>query len=248
MVWGTIYEPFVISPDCPAGQYDNVTGRPCVSPRPCAGATGGTGGTGCPTPPIPRPPEPSYRICSDALVESTIRSQSAFDSWKSSMSAKINEAKTVGDVEELETQITSYEKCLQSQLSTLQTSSTTVSLRQGSVSSISKQIEEAKKDLAIAKDRVLSVKHPERISSYYESWFPIYRPFKENTIPLLIGISLFMFLVAILLIFSYVGISFNLFVPVPGGGQQGSSGMGFNFVLGLAVIFFALMLYAFLGR
>ena len=164
------------------------------------------------------------------------------------MSTKINEAKTTYEVELIEAQLTSYETCARSQILGLQTSSTTISSRQGSVSSIAKQIEEAKKDLAIAKDRVLSVKHPERISSYYESWFPMYRPLKENTIPLLIGVSLFMFLVAILLIFSYVGISFNLFVPAPGGGQQRSSGMTFNFVAGLAVLFFILMIYAFVGR
>ena len=243
MVWGSIYETFVISASCPAGQYDRVTGKPCADPGcppgRCNSGTGGTGGTG-PTAP---------GSCTDPLIVSTISSQSAFDSWNSGISAQINAATTTGTVKGLQDQIASYENCLNSKILNLQTSSTTISSRQSSVKSIAQQIADAKNDVSIAKDRIMSVKHPERISSYYESWFPMYRPLKPNTVPLLIGLSLFMFLLAILLLFSFVGISFNLFVPAFGGQGTGSAyGTPFMIVSGLAILFFALMIYAFVGR
>jgi len=163
------------------------------------------------------------------------------------MSTQINAATTTGIVDNLQTQLKSYTSCLESNIINLQSSSTTIAILQGSLASVAKEIEEAKNDLSIAKDRVASIKDPERVASYYESWFPMYRPLKHNTIPLLIGLSIFMFVIAVLLVFSYAGISFKLFLPVIGG-NNASYGTPFMLVSGLALLFFALMLYAFLGR
>ena len=75
------------------------------------------------------------------------------------------------------------------------------------------QIEEAKKDLRIAEDRVATLRHPEKDKSYYESWFPINRPLTNRSIIIILGIGVFFLILSFLIILKVFG--FNLQFSAP---------------------------------
>jgi hypothetical protein len=229
MVWGDIYTNVkkIIFSSSAESFVPGLTGG--------TGAKGLTGGTGPVNPCTPN-------------ILSNINSQVAFNTWSSAQSTSINSpTATVTTVKAVENALTSYQFCLQSEITSLSNSSTTIAELQNTITKTNAEITSAKNDVEIAKDRAKSVVHPEQVSSYYESWFPINRPLKHYTIPLLIGTSLFLLSVTFFLTLSFMGVSFNMRLPTMGSGNE-SYGTPFKIVAGLAILFFALMLYAFLGR
>jgi hypothetical protein len=241
MVWGDIYTNVkkIIVPSGAESFVPGMTGGTGgTGMTGAAGLTGMTGGTGAIGPKDP---------CTPAIL-SDINSQAVFNTWSSAQSTSINSpTATVATVTEVENTLTSYEKCLQYQITSLGTSATTIAQLQHAITKTNAEIVSAKNDVEIAKDRAKSVVHPERVSSYYESWFPINRPLKHYTIPLLIGTALVLLSVTFFLTLSLMGVNFNMRLPAMGFGNE-SFGTPFKIVAGLAVLFFALMLYAFLGR
>lgn len=62
------------------------------------------------------------------------------------------------------------------------------------------------KDISVAKDRAILMDTPEASRSFYDSFLPIYRPLQYYTIPVLIGISLFLFSTGLFYLLALLGI------------------------------------------
>ena len=62
------------------------------------------------------------------------------------------------------------------------------------------------RDISVAKDRAILADTPEASRSFYDSFLPIYRPLQYYTIPVLIGISLFLFSTALFYLLALLGI------------------------------------------
>lgn len=64
-----------------------------------------------------------------------------------------------------------------------------------------------------SKSRYESIKAPEQSVSYYEGWFPLFRPMKESSLFTLFGISLGCLLVSILLFLRMRGVEIKILMP-----------------------------------
>ena len=62
------------------------------------------------------------------------------------------------------------------------------------------------RDISVAKDRAILADTPEASRNFYDSFLPIYRPLQYYTIPILIGISLFLFSTALFYLLALLGI------------------------------------------
>lgn len=62
------------------------------------------------------------------------------------------------------------------------------------------------RDISVAKDRAILMDTPEASRSFYDSFLPIYRPLQYYTIPVLIGISLFLFSTGLFYLLALLGI------------------------------------------
>ena len=62
------------------------------------------------------------------------------------------------------------------------------------------------KDISVAKDRAILADTPEASRSFYDGFLPIYRPLQYYTIPVLIGISLFLFSIGLFYLLALLGI------------------------------------------
>ena len=88
---------------------------------------------------------------------------------------------------------------------------------------LKRRIEESKKDLKIAEDRVATIRNPEKDRSYYESWFPINRPLTNRTIIIVLAIGVFFFILSFLIVLKALG--FNLQFSVPWDNPQFSTNL-----------------------
>jgi len=100
--------------------------------------------------------------------------------------------------------------CLQEQLSTLGSSTNKIHEAQQSILDLQDEITAAEADIAIARDRVAYIRHPEQNTSYYESWFPIDRPMYSANVPYFVGVTAFIVIFGLLILLSTIGVNINL--------------------------------------
>lgn len=157
--------------------------------------------------------------CSD-LVEGRIATSTAFESWRATTDAALTQlaAGTTTPValttlSEKEADILQTNLCLQQKLRGLGTATDAISSRQQEILDLEQRIQNQTQLVEISKDRVRYTRKAERPVSFYESWFPVGRPLRPITIPILFGISLFFGVFFLLITFSSMGYIFSLKVP-----------------------------------
>lgn len=82
----------------------------------------------------------------------------------------------------------------------------------GQVDTLEKEVRHAEEMMVIARDRAKYVRDIETAGSYYESWFSIGRPIRPEMAPILLGIALFIFIVAAFIFLKMMNVEFSLFV------------------------------------
>jgi hypothetical protein len=146
----------------------------------------------------------------------SISSQSKFDAWKASINNGLGTA-TQTDLNSRGAAITSMSRCLQA-LTTIASSSATRGATLGQVQEdLRAAIEQTKSDIQVAADRALLTANPEYTRSFYDGWFPMDRPFRKNTVAILIGAALFFVCMSFLSILSFLRFDTRILVPSFGG-------------------------------
>jgi len=81
--------------------------------------------------------------------------------------------------------------------------------------SINGAIKQRTHDVTISHDRAQIARNPERNRGYYDGWFPISRPLKHYTIPVLIAVSLFLFSLSLFYLLSLFGFNMAFMITLP---------------------------------
>lgn len=100
--------------------------------------------------------------------------------------------------------------CIQEQLTKLGSTTNQIQKAQQSILSIQQQIDAAEADVAIARDRVSYIRHPEQHTSFYESWFPIDRPMHSGNVPIFVAITVFVIVFSLLVLLSLLGMNISI--------------------------------------
>ena len=77
-----------------------------------------------------------------------------------------------------------------------------------------KELKVAEADYEEAKGRYEGITTDVERVSYYEGWFPMFRPMKESSIFILFGISVFILVISILMLLQVSGVNVNISFPV----------------------------------
>lgn len=101
-------------------------------------------------------------------------------------------------------------------------------------------------DANIAKDRASSMIRPELSSSYYDSWFPLNRPLKRASIPILVFFASLFITSAFFLLLGIFGIRSHFFMLVPDDTKGGTMTKPFFILLAFTIALFCLTIYAFM--
>ena len=78
---------------------------------------------------------------------------------------------------------------------------------------INESIGKKQASVQIAKDRAASLQNINSKVSYYQSWFPLAKPLKQSSLPILIGLTLFMFVLLFGYLLALLGIEIKLAFP-----------------------------------
>ena len=78
---------------------------------------------------------------------------------------------------------------------------------------INESIGRKQASVQIAKDRAAALQNVNSKVSYYESWFPLAKPLKQSSLPILIGLTLFMFVLLFGYLLALLGIEIKLAFP-----------------------------------
>lgn len=184
-----------------------------------------------PAPPPPSTP-PSSSVCTDAIVRVFADGRS-YDTWKTPLAGELdslapldNSTATVAQLSrigELQGVARSHKACLTELRNQVGSVATTLSSLQTSVTTLDKTIQQRKLDVQVAKDRAALALNPDLNRSYYDGWFPLERPLKHMTYPILIGVSLFFMTIAFFLLLTLLGMEFELNLTVPSGSATGGT-------------------------
>jgi hypothetical protein len=80
--------------------------------------------------------------------------------------------------------------------------------------SMKAQIAEAKEDLQISKERVSTLRNPDKQVNYYESWFPINRPLRNSSTIAVLLFGIFFYCISLFMLLNTFGFSFSFTIPV----------------------------------
>lgn len=228
-----------------------------------AGQTTSTTGTAAPTPAATTgTPSSACTTTTTAIFET----DAAFDSWKSGQTTWVNSSLAaatptpdagVSTVPGLTTRATAIEAakaCLDELYKKAQEASTTQANLQTDLTMKKKTIEERKADIAVARDRALLAVQPDYNRSYYDGWFPLDRPLRQQTTPILIGFALFFLSMSFLTLMSFLRLDVRILIPQLTGtgsmtplGTQARSPLFLGSVAIIAVLT-GLVIYAFVRK
>jgi hypothetical protein len=160
--------------------------------------------------------------CNPTIL-SRISNASAFNTWKTMTSNKIRGISPTAasgaipptDLEKSTLLAASSEVfdtagCIQERLTTLGSTTNQIQTAQQDILRLNKEIVEAEADVAIARDRVAYIRHPEEHTSFYESWFPMSRPMQRENVPYFIGVTIFLFIFSLLVGLSLIGVNISV--------------------------------------
>ena len=160
--------------------------------------------------------------CNPTIL-SRISSTDNFNSWKTLTSSRITSISptaasgaTPPTATENSTLMTATSEvfdtaaCIQEKLTALGSTTNHIQMAQQDILRLNKEIIEAEADVAIARDRVAYIRHPEEHTSFYESWFPMNRPMQSANVPYFIGVTVFILVFALLVGLSLIGLNINV--------------------------------------
>ena len=142
--------------------------------------------------------------------------------------------------------VNAHYECVKEKNNSVTNVTTDVATLQSRFQELKDAIDERKGDIAVAKDRAILTRSPELSRSYYDGLFPINRPFRHYTIPLLIALSLFLGTMSFFYFMSILGIHANFIFHLPNTyGPSTNSNRPFLIMTFIAVILLALTIYGF---
>jgi len=161
-------------------------------------------------------------VLCDPSIQNDIANTTNFSAWVSQAIAKITNVSAIpnpviDDINSLTTlaqDIKEHQDCITA--NTNKSASVFGDLANPQmIDSIDSAIKQRTHDVAISHDRAQTARNPERNRGYYDGWFPISRPLKHYTIPLLIAISLFLFSLSLFYLLSIFQFNMAFMITLP---------------------------------
>lgn len=163
--------------------------------------------------------------CSSSL-ETRINSGSSYTTWKNQATTDLNTLTATPNeatLSSVESDIFSTIECLRTKIASIKESPTNVANLQQRIVDIQKELTEKEAMYETAKERALSISHPEEKTSNYEGWFPLGRPMRSTSLFILIGFSIFFTLFFFGMLMSLLGFQIQLSWILPRIGVPGTS-------------------------
>jgi hypothetical protein len=167
--------------------------------------------------------------CTDEIL-ARIADPLLFSQWKTTIQNTLNTlsqltgadaaARKDTGITSLETEIVKYLACAREKLQAANNTPADIVSLQAQYAQVEKELNNAKNDVNVSKERAKLLTTPERKATVYEGWFPLHRPLQVSSTIFLTGITLFMFCMILGFIMLQLGlfVDIGLFMKAPGFG------------------------------
>lgn len=118
------------------------------------------------------------------------------------------------NLQTLESTANTMMKCIQSEINDRNAESSTLYTLQSNVATARKTLEDKKSIIDQAKERSSTLENPYEKTTVWEGWFPLGRPLKLESVPVLWSIAIFLLVISLGLFLRLSSIEFNLVLPV----------------------------------
>lgn len=168
-----------------------------------------------------------------AAIENDIATQASYDAWKDSINTRLTEignatTPTPAMFNEITTtipeSIAAHTNCILSQDTNAGALTNEIAELSAASDTLDSTIEERKNDVSISHDRAVISRNPAITRSYYDGWFPLGRPLKHYTVPLLIGLGLFFLSLSFFYGLNLFGLQTQIAVNIPSIRPPGTTG------------------------
>jgi hypothetical protein len=199
-------------------------------------------------------------ICTTGQLD-TISSVQKYAAWETPIKsyldlkrANTNPLQTDLDtVNSKHTEIKSLYDCLHKNKMDVENIATNVDTSNTENTNLVDTIKRRKIDIQVATDRAALAINPDLNRSYYSGWFPMDRPMKGSTVPILIGVSLFFISMTFFIMLATFGMDVRILVPNVVVNPIASSspermGTIIKVLGGIVVIMTGVVIYAFVSK
>jgi len=155
---------------------------------------------------------------------------------------------TVDDIKEIlaqDDEVISINMCLQRKIKETKEAATTYNKVLGENKRLEDVIKRRGTDIQVAKDRALLAIDPDMTRNYYSGWFPMSRPIKDSTVPILIGFSIFFTALVFLTILAIIGLDVRILRPNVKMNVTGGKNNIIKILGGIIVILIGVTIYGF---
>lgn len=180
-----------------------------------------------------------------------LSSENYFTNWAAEATATITAYQSKGSTAQndnermlqLDQEILDSSLCLSDAINGLTSTSSDIANLNEQILQKTVELSQVEEDIAIAKDRVGYLRHPERNTSNYESWFPIDRPISIFSLILILCITIFLAIFILLLGLSASGVDISIFVS----GSYGNESSVLSMIMEQFTVSFWILLIVFVS-
>lgn len=157
--------------------------------------------------------------CTEQII-ARISDATLYEQWKTTTQTTTNGITTASvqnadTIARIKTDVENTIRCVQEKTSQLNNLSTDIYSLQQQFAVEQKNIKNANEDMKIAKERMKLLVNPEEKRTVYESWFPLYRPLRSESLILLLALGLFFTTVFFGLLMRQLGFFVNIGYILP---------------------------------
>lgn len=159
-----------------------------------------------------------------AAVTANLQNTDTFSKWMTGLTTKLQQYgsspnPTVSDVNyityTIAPEVKAHQDCIMSLSINAASVATDLAKSQTNAQTIDKTIKQREADVKVTHDRMVLARNPELTRGYYDGWFPISRPLKHYTIPLLISLSVFFLFLAFFYFLALFGFEVGFIITLP---------------------------------
>jgi hypothetical protein len=160
-----------------------------------------------------------------AMAEEVLSGTSNLSNWISQVDTQLNSIRSEGVsggtpsepeqriLQNITSDLQVIHDCIAKKTACIAKLGTTLSGSQDTILSLKEQIASEREGVEIAQQRLAYSRAPEQRTSFYQSWFPMDRPLKLVSVPILIGFSLFFLLVGLGTLLLSFGVNLGFYIP-----------------------------------
>lgn len=157
-------------------------------------------------------------------VKDNLQNTDTFSKWMNTVNTQIQQLggltnPTADDVNRLTytiaPDIKAHQDCIASLRVNAASVATNLAAAQKQSATIDKTLKQREVDVKVTYDRMVIARNPEVTRGYYDGWFPISRPLKHYTIPLLISLAIFFLFLSLFYLLSLFGFNIEFIVALP---------------------------------